>query len=157
MFLTTRPHDPTTEMRNTFKFTNLLIVIFVVFSCNEKEKHFSYSHGAIVRGDTTTKEIALVFTGDEFGDGGSFISETLEKKKIKASFFLTGNFYRNREFEPVIKELLKNGNYMGSHSDRHLLYCDWAKRDSLLVSKNEFIDDLNNSFSEMSRFGIEKE
>ena len=129
----------------------------VLLSCRKGENHFTLSHGAIVRGDTTTKEIALVFTGDEFGDGGSFISETLEKKNIKASFFLTGNFYRNREFGPIIRELLKNGNYLGSHSDRHLLYCDWTKRDSLLVSKREFIDDLNNSFSEMAAFGIERE
>ena len=129
----------------------------VLLSCRKGENHFTLSHGAIVRGDTTTKEIALVFTGDEFGDGGSFISETLEKKNIKASFFLTGNFYRNREFGPIIRELLKNGNYLGSHSDSHLLYCDWTKRDSLLVSKREFIDDLNNSFSEMAAFGIERE
>lgn len=129
----------------------------VILSCSNGENQFTWSHGAIVRGDTTTKEIAFVFTGDEFGDGGNYISKLLKKENIKASFFLTGNFYRNREFEPVIKELLKNGSYLGSHSDRHLLYCDWAKRDSLLVSKNEFIDDLNNSFSEMSRFGIEKD
>ena len=155
MFLTT-PHERMTEMRNTFKFTNLFIMVFAVFSCNEEEKHFSYSYGAIVRGDSTSKEIALVFTGDEFGDGGGYISEILEKENVKASFFLTGNFYRNREFEPVIKELLKNGNYLGSHSDRHLLYCDWTKRDSLLVTKNEFMEDLNNSFTEMSKIGIEK-
>src|SRR5204862_1717010 len=29
----------------------------------------SYSHGAIVRGDSTQKKIALVFTGDEFAEG----------------------------------------------------------------------------------------
>ncbi len=77
------------------------------------ENHFTLSHGAIVRGDSTKKNIALVFTGDEFGDGGKYISEILEKENIKASFFLTGNFYRNTEFGPFIKELLKNGNYLG--------------------------------------------
>jgi endoglucanase len=120
----------------------------------EREKHFTYSHGAIVRGDTALKEIALVFTGDEFGDEGKYISEILKKENVKASFFLTGNFYRKKEFGPVIKKLLKNGNYLGSHSDRHLLYCDWTKRDSLLVSKKEFADDLNNSYSEMAKYGI---
>lgn len=144
-------------VRDKVKYVNICVFLLTLFSCRDNQKHFSYIHGAIVRGDTTTKEIALVFTGDEFGDGGSFISETLNKENINASFFLTGNFYRNREFEHLIKELQKNGNYMGSHSDRHLLYCDWAKRDCLLVSKNEFMDDLNNSFSEMARFGIEKE
>jgi endoglucanase len=120
------------------------------------KKPFTLSYGAIIRGDTTEKKIALVFTGDEFGDGGGFISETLQKENIKASFFLTGNFYRNKEFRPVIKELLKNGNYLGSHSDRHLLYCDWTKRDSMLVTKKEFSYDLETSFSEMEKFGIRK-
>jgi endoglucanase len=144
-------------MWNTVKHSFICLVLSVLLSCSNGETRFTYSHGAIVRGDTTAREIALVFTGDEFGDGGSFISVTLKKENIKASFFLTGNFYRKREFEPIIKELLKNGNYIGSHSDRHLLYCDWTKRDSLLVSKNEFMDDINNSFSEMSRFRIERE
>jgi peptidoglycan/xylan/chitin deacetylase (PgdA/CDA1 family) len=145
------------KVRDTVKFAYFCIFLLTVCSCSNRENHFTLSHGAIVRGDTTTKKIALVFTGDEFGDGGRFISETLEKENIKASFFLTGNFYRNREFGPFIKELLKNGNYLGSHSDRHLLYCDWTKRDSLLISKKEFTDDLNNSFFEMAAFGIEKE
>ena len=85
-----------------------------------------------------------------------FISETLEKEKIKASFFLTGNFYRNKEFGPVISKLIEDGNYLGSHSDRHLLYCDWTNRDSLLVSRKEFINDLDNSFNEMAKFGIKR-
>jgi endoglucanase len=139
------------------KFLNIWFLLLTVVSCGNKEAHFTFSHGAIVRGDTTEKKIALVLTGDEFGDGGKYIAEILEKENIKASFFLTGNFYRNKEFEPVIKELLKNGNYLGSHSDRHLLYCDWTKRDSLLVSKKEFVDDLNNSYSEMAKYGIGRE
>jgi endoglucanase len=121
------------------------------------KQHFTYSHGAIIRGDTTVKEIALVFTGDEFGDGGRYISETLKKENIKASFFLTGNFYRNKEFGKLIRELLENGNYLGSHSNKHLLYCDWIKRDSLLVSKKKFMDDLQRSYSEMAKFGISRE
>jgi peptidoglycan/xylan/chitin deacetylase (PgdA/CDA1 family) len=138
------------------KFLNICFLLLTVYSCRNKETHFTYNHGAIVRGDTTAKEIALVLTGDEFGDGGKYITEILEKENIKASFFLTGNFYRNKEFEPVIKYLLKDGNYLGSHSDRHLLYCDWTKRDSLLVNKKEFVDDLNNSYSEMAKYGISR-
>jgi endoglucanase len=121
------------------------------------KQRFTYSYGAIVRGDTSLKEIALVFTGDEFGDGGKFISETLEKLEIKASFFLTGNFYRNKEYSELIRKLLDEGNYLGSHSDKHLLYCDWEDRDSLLVNRKEFFDDVDNSFAEMARFGISRE
>lgn len=46
---------------------------------------------------------------------------------------------------------------MGSHSDKHLLYCDWVKRDSLLVTKKQFTDDLNNAYKELARWGIEKD
>ncbi len=143
-------------MRHTFKYPLFCIVLLALVSCSKNKTHFTYSHGAIVRGDSSIKEIALVFTGDEFSDGGKFISEILGKENIKASFFLTGNFYRNKEYSPVITELLKKGNYMGSHSDRHLLYCDWTNRDSLLVSKKEFISDLDNSFDEMAKFGIDR-
>jgi len=144
-------------MRDTSKFTYFCIVLLALVYCSKNKTHFIYSHGAIVRGDSSIKEIALVFTGDEFGDGGEYISELLEKNQIRASFFLTGNFYRNKEYSPVITELLKNGNYMGSHSDKHLLYCDWAKRDSLLVTRQEFIDDLDNSYAEMAKFGINRD
>lgn len=119
--------------------------------------HTVVSHGGIIRGDTTVKKIALVFTGDEFADGGNFIANTLKQKKIKGSFFLTGNFYRNPRFKNIIRALKKNGNYLGSHSDKHLLYCDWTKRDSLLVTKKEFMDDISNAYDEMKRWGITKE
>ena len=144
-------------MRNTFKYPLFCIVLLALASCSNNKTNFTYSHGAIVRGDTTKKEIALVFTGDEFGDGGSFISESLAKENIKASFFLTGNFYRNKELGPVISKLIEDGNYLGSHSDRHLLYCDWAKRDSLFVTRQEFIIDLDSSYAEMAKFGISRD
>jgi endoglucanase len=120
-------------------------------------KQFTYSHGAIVRGDSTQKKIALVFTGDEYAEGGNFIAKTLEKQKIKASFFFTGRFYRNLSFKNIIQQFKKDGHYLGAHSDQHLLYCDWNKRDSLLVNKEKFQKDLLQNYSEMKRAGIEKE
>ena len=114
------------------------------------------SHGGIIRGDTTVKKIALVFTGDEFGDGGNYISKVLQQEKIHGSFFLTGNFYRNKSFKKMLKELKRNGNYLGSHSDKHLLYCDWEKRDSLLVTHQQFTEDLDNAYKELKHWGIEK-
>lgn len=109
-----------------------------------------------MRGDTGAKTIAIVFTGDEFGDGGNHIAKTLKEKKVKASFFLTGNFYRNPAFGKLIKRFKKDGHYLGSHSDKHLLYCDWYKRDSLLVTKEEFSSDLQHSYTTMNGFGITK-
>ncbi|MGV3761837.1 polysaccharide deacetylase family protein [Parapedobacter sp.] len=113
--------------------------------------------GGIVRGDQSVKKIALVFTGDEFGDGLSSVIHTLTAEKLHASFFLTGNFYRNADFKAHIAELRDQGNYLGSHSDKHLLYCDWANRDSLLVTRHEFETDLNDSYGALAAFGIDKE
>lgn len=98
----------------------------------------------------------MVFTGDEFADGGNAIAEALKKENIKASFFLTGNFYRNAGFKTIIRQLKKEGHYLGAHSDKHLLYCDWMKRDSLLVSKDQFLKDLSANYSAMAKFGIRK-
>jgi peptidoglycan/xylan/chitin deacetylase (PgdA/CDA1 family) len=98
----------------------------------------------------------LVFTGDEFADGGEVILGALNKRKIKAGFFLTGNFYSNPAFETLIKNLKRDGHYLGAHSDKHLLYADWAKRDSLLVTRSEFKNDLGKNYKRMHRFGINK-
>ncbi len=114
------------------------------------------SYGGIIRGDTAAKKIALVFTGDEFGDGGNYITKVLQQQNIHASFFLTGNFYRNPKFKSIIKKLKENGNYLGSHSDKHLLYCDWEKRDSLLVTHQQFSEDLQNAYHSLRQWGIDK-
>jgi endoglucanase len=66
----------------------------------------------------------------------------LKGQKIKASFFFTGNFYYNPKFEGIVNELARNGHFLGNHSMQHLLYCDWSKRDSLLVTRDEFFSDL---------------
>ena len=92
-----------------------------------------------------------MFTGHEFAEGGSFIAKTLKREKIKASFFFTGDFYRNEKFKKIISTLRQQGNYLGSHSDKHLLYCDWEKRDSLLVTQKQFNFDLADSYTAMAR------
>jgi endoglucanase len=80
----------------------------------------------------------------------------LQLKKVKASFFLTGNFYRNPEFKSLISQLKRDEHYLGAHSDKHLLYCDWIRRDSLLVTRDDFERDLNANYDAMRSFGIEK-
>ncbi len=56
----------------------------------------------------------------------------------------------------LIKKLKENGNYLGSHSDKHLLYCDWEKRDSLLVTHQQFSKDLQNAYNTLRQWGIDK-
>jgi endoglucanase len=112
------------------------------------------SQGAIIRGDSTKKQIALVFTGDEFGDGLTSIANTLQKQKVKGSFFFTGRFYRNPDFLPGIKRLYAQHNLIGPHSDMHLLYCDWNKRDSTLVTADSLLKDLYRNEKAMQQAGI---
>jgi peptidoglycan/xylan/chitin deacetylase (PgdA/CDA1 family) len=113
-------------------------------------------HGAIIRGDISKKQIALVFTGDEFADGGEIIADVLNANNVKASFFLTGNFYKNAAFNSIIKRLKNDGHYLGAHSDKHLLYADWTNRDSLLVTRDQFRKDLRRNYKRMKSFGIKK-
>ncbi len=110
--------------------------------------------GGIIRTDRAKKEIHLVFTGHEFADGGEIIRGALKKHGVKASFFFTGDFYRNSQFAGIIASLKSDGHYLGAHSDKHLLYCSWDKRDSLLVTKDSFQLDLKSNYGEMKRFGI---
>ncbi len=131
-------------------------LVYLLAAFDSQAKPYQRQEGAIIRGKTTDKKIALVFTGDEFADGGKSIHSTLQKSKTKASFFFTGNFYRNPAFSPLIKSLKEDGNYLGAHSDKHLLYNDWKKRDSLLVSKEKFTADLNANYKAMAKFGIKK-
>jgi peptidoglycan/xylan/chitin deacetylase (PgdA/CDA1 family) len=112
--------------------------------------------GAIIRGDISQRQVALVFTGDEFADGGEIIANVLNANNVKASFFLTGNFYRTAAFESIIQRLKNDGHYLGAHSDKHLLYADWTKRDSLLVTRDQFRKDLRRNYKRMKALGIKE-
>jgi endoglucanase len=118
---------------------------------------FTCDLGAVVRGDTSSRRMSLVFTGGSFADGGDYIRRVLREEGVKAGFFFTGDFYRTPEFAATIRGLVEDGHYLGPHSDRHLLYCDWNDRTKTLVGREEFRDDLAANFREMERFGIARE
>ncbi len=117
---------------------------------------YTCDQGAIVRGDTSAKRLALVFTGGSFADGGAHIRAVLKRKGVRASFFFTGDFYRAPELSGLIRELAADGHYLGPHSDKHLLYCDWNDRGRTLVTREAFRADLEANFREMARFGISR-
>lgn len=122
----------------------------------KNDSRFTYNNGAIIRGDAKSSELALVFTGDEYADGAKIIADTLKKQNVKASFFFTGRFYRNPQFKSAIQTLRRDGQYLGAHSDAHLLYADWNIRDKTLITKEEFARDLKNNYAAMKTFGINK-
>lgn len=110
--------------------------------------------GAIIRYNPGEKIIYLVFTADSMFEGGDHILSVLEKKNIRGSFFLTGNFLRRDDFQDIIKKMRKQGHYIGIHSDKHLLYCDWDNRDSTLVTFSAFEEDIKNNFQALGKFDI---
>lgn len=124
---------------------------------SKKPLPYTIDHGAITRGDKDRRKIALVFTGDEFGEGAANITKTLESRGVRGSFFLTGRFYRDPRFKTAIEKLKADGNYLGPHSDGHLLYADWNDRNKTLVSKEDFIGDLEKNYSAMKDLGIARD
>lgn len=115
-----------------------------------------YHQGGLIRMNPEKKEIALVFSGHEYADGFETIFACLKKHRIPASFFFTGDFYRNPSYTKLIRKLKQEGFYLGAHSDQHLLYCSWEKRDSLLVDKATFLSDLKANYAEMYKFGVKQ-
>jgi peptidoglycan/xylan/chitin deacetylase (PgdA/CDA1 family) len=115
------------------------------------------SFGAITRINTDKKVIYLVFTADSMFQGGERVLKTLSENKIKGSFFFTGNFLRMKEHKAIIKKLVKEGHYIGAHSDRHILYAPWDKRDFSLVSPDSLLVDLQRNYSELLKYGVKKD
>ena len=115
------------------------------------------SEGALVQNNQAEKKVYLIFSAHEYADGGNVVAQTLKKHKAKASFFLTGTFYNNPENKSLINELIADGHYLGAHSDGHLLYADWNKRDSTLVSQKQFSEDLKANYKKMEAFGLTPE
>ena len=112
-------------------------------------------YGALIRSDTTVRRVYLCFTGHDFHDGFKHVLQELHRKEILASFFLTGDFVRNHP--GLVTEIHREGHYVGAHSDKHLLYCDWSLRDSLLHSPEMIREDIRNNLRELSDLGIYSE
>lgn len=142
------------------KLSRLVIFLFLgllVPAVSFAQTRYVKSHGAIIRGNTTQPRLSLIFSGHIFNDGTVYVLKVLNQHHIKGSFFFTGDFYRNPENRVFIQNLKKGGHYLGAHSNKHLLYCSWEKRDSLLVTEQQFKSDLRANYAVMdSLFGIKK-
>jgi peptidoglycan/xylan/chitin deacetylase (PgdA/CDA1 family) len=111
------------------------------------------SYGGIIRGDVTAKKLALVFTGDEFGESTGPILSTLDERKISGSFFVTGNFVKQPDLARVLKRAIDAGHYVGPHSNAHPLYASWDDRAKSLITQTEFSDDLKTNISGLRAIG----
>ena len=111
-----------------------------------------YSQGGIIRTDPSSRHVDFVFTAADKCDGAEPIMATLRKYNIRGGFFFTGQFYEM--FPGVVRKLVKEGHYVGSHSYGHLLYFPWGQPDSMTVSKEEFQQDIIKSYALMRKAGI---
>jgi peptidoglycan/xylan/chitin deacetylase (PgdA/CDA1 family) len=96
--------------------------------------------------------MALVFTGHEFAESGEFILGQLAKRKYPASFFLTGEFLTQTNFTHLVRRIVRDGHYLGPHSDRHLLYCTWDAARTSLVTREAFRQDLQANLDKIAAF-----
>ena len=86
--------------------------------------------------------MAFVFTGHASAEGSETILNELAKHGARASFFFTGDFLTNGSFTPLVHRVVKEGHYLGPHSDKHLLYCSREQAKQTLVTCNGFKSDL---------------
>lgn len=118
----------------------------------EEDNNVYEQAGGIIKGNPDKKNITLVFTADQWADGADDIISALKKNKIKGAFFFTGRFFELHA--DVVRRLVADGHYVGSHSYGHLLYAPWENRDSMLITKQQFMDDMRRSYATLARFGI---
>lgn len=114
-------------------------------------------YGTIVRVNPDKKTVYLCFTADVNFNGAETILKTLKKQKVKGNFFLTGNCLRYTPNEAVIRRIVEEGHYVGGHSDKHVLYCDWGADRPTLMSADSLIADVKANYAELAKFGIQRE
>jgi peptidoglycan/xylan/chitin deacetylase (PgdA/CDA1 family) len=119
----------------------------------EQTSPFTMDQGAIIRGDLEKKQISLIFTGGEYGEGTEPILEDLSKLKLKAGLFVTGAFLADPQRKQMVARAFDDGHYVGPHSDKHPLYCSWENRDNSLISRKDFQEDLRKNISDLQLLG----
>ena len=136
------------------KRIGLLCLLMEICIFTQAKDNNVYTFGGINRTDPGKKQITLIFTGADRAEGAPYILDILKNNKIKAAFFLTGKFYER--FPDVIADIRKDGHYLGSHGYAHLLYSSWENRDSMLVTREQFVEDTEKSYSAMAECGIKR-
>lgn len=114
---------------------------------------WTWDHGGVIRGDRSEKKLALIFTGGEHGGGSQHILDTLAKKNVKASFFVTGDYVAVPGYDVWLRRMVNEGHTLGPHSHEHLLYAPWENRDESLVTEAKFKDDLRKNIEELRAYG----
>jgi len=142
-------------MRRMFSLSAALLLS--VTAIHAADGTCQFIEGGIVRGSQAQKRIALEFSADEFVEGAPTVLDELASRHIKASFFLTGRCARRAENKSMILRMVKDGHYVGPHSNSHPLLCPWTGKKRTLVTKEFFVDDLKQSLSALENAGVQRE
>lgn len=141
-------------MRETWRNLALWLAAVPILAMGSvAQAGFTYDHGGVVRGDRSRKQIALVFTGGDYGDGTAPILDTLRDQRVPASLFVTGGFLGQPALADLLRRAVREGHYVGPHSDQHLLYCPWEDREKSIVSERQFKQDLKKNLADLRRLG----
>ena len=116
-------------------------------------KPWTIVEGGVTRGDESKKQLALIFTGGDYGEGTGHILDVLAEHKIKSSFFVTGDYLRKPQHQDYLKRIVADGHYLGPHSDKHALYCPWEDRKKTLVTEQFFKTDLQKNIDDLRAYG----
>ena len=112
--------------------------------------------GGLIRGPVDRRQLALVFTAHEFGEGGGTILDELRRHHAKGSFFVTGVYLAQPGNQALLRRIVNEGHYLGPHSDQHLLYCSWEKPPKLLVTPDQFRADLGANLDKLTALGVQR-
>ncbi|MDE5971013.1 MAG: polysaccharide deacetylase family protein [Muribaculaceae bacterium] len=141
-------------------FTTIIAGVALMLSCStgrpsDNSEWVFDSYGcAIKRTVLGHKTVQLIFTADSAFEGGAFALDNLEKRKLKASFFFTGNFMRDSVNHPIIRRTIADGHYVGPHGDRHILLADWNKERTTLATADSALADMEAAYRHLADFGI---
>jgi len=128
----------------------LLLVFLGVWTLHAQDVYF---RGGLVRLDPSERKVMLVFTADSWNDGTDDVLRTLKRRHVRAAFFLTGRFFER--YPDDVRRLRRAHHYVGSHGYAHLLYSDWARPDSMLVTRQQFCEDMALSYELMAKADID--
>lgn len=146
----------------TLDGTATLVYLFSNYEKKEYDQKKLYDKivekdGFMIRGDTTKKNIALVFTAHNKNDGFEFIKSALDSSNIKASFFFTGDFYRNKNNKSIVELLIRNGHCLGLLSDKYTEFVANDATKTTLISFTDFKNDIKANYLAMEKFGLTRE
>jgi peptidoglycan/xylan/chitin deacetylase (PgdA/CDA1 family) len=130
-----------------------LLITIALAGCAAPASRATFDEGAVIRGDRSRQEIALIFTGGDYGEGTEHILDVLRDRSIHASFFVTGDYLASESRRQLVRRMVADGHYVGPHSHGHLLYCSWEDRQETLVTEEQFRSDLERNIADLRALG----